>query len=261
MTSIPAAAQEIQIEEVEYTAGVSEGTFRKIGSSINFLLNSGVANTEHIVSTPGVHSWTCPTGVTSLRLQVFGAGGGGGYGTFPTGSDGGAGGGAVFAEITVVPTTVYSITVGAGGAGGVSGASPVGTTGGTSTFNSEVSATGGAPGNTAGSNSTAGNALIADNSNLQSVISGCTGGAIVSGVAQRSDYGLPGGSDPGIHGPGGGGGRGKGADGNTDSIGSGGGGGYADGVAATTFTGGAGGAGAVILSYFLPPDSTDIPPT
>lgn len=263
MTKITPSKQEIQIEEVQYTAGVSEGTFRKMGSAVNYASDSTdelVDNTEHIVSTPGSYNWTCPENVTKIRAQIFGGGGGGGYATFPTGSDGGAGGGAIVAEITVVPTTVYSITVGAGGTGGASGGSPVGTSGGTSSFNGEVSAVGGAPGNTAGSNSAQGYPSVIDASNIRSIISGCDGGAIVSGVAQRSDYGLPAGADPGIHGPGGGGGRGKGADGGGDSVGSGGGGGYADGVAATTFPGGAGGAGAVVISYFLPPGSADNAP-
>lgn len=74
--------------------------------------------------TPGVHSWVCPVGITTLRVRCWGAGGGGGAST-PTagGTEGHGGGGGEYAEktITVVPLTLYTITVGAGGIGGTDG--------------------------------------------------------------------------------------------------------------------------------------------
>ena len=67
-------------------------------------------------TTPGANTWTCPAGVTEVQLLVVAGGGGGGGGV---NAGGGAGGGGLLedASYTVVPGTVYDITVGAGGAG------------------------------------------------------------------------------------------------------------------------------------------------
>lgn len=117
-------------------------------------------------------TWTCPTGVT--KAQVVCVGGGAGSALNAQGSctnvgTGGQGGVAV-ALVTVVPGTVYTITVGTGSAG-------VGTTtvtsisssaGGTTSVGSLVTATGGGGANatnggatngTAGTGSTTGTLL------------------------------------------------------------------------------------------------------
>lgn len=70
-------------------------------------------------------TWTCPQGVFAVTLWGHGGGGGGGGGHagtsgtnhFATG--GGGGGGAMASSITlpVVPTTVYTVNIGAGGVG------------------------------------------------------------------------------------------------------------------------------------------------
>jgi hypothetical protein len=90
-------------------------------------------------------TWTKPSGVTFVRVCVWGGGGGGGSGRFTTAAQdtaGGAGGGggarasAIF-PAACLPSTV-TVTIGAGGAGGAartsasSGAN--GSVGGTSTF-------------------------------------------------------------------------------------------------------------------------------
>lgn len=92
-------------------------------------------------------TWTCPTGVTKAQVVCVGGGSGSAinaYGTCPNPATGGCGGVAV-ALVTVVPGTIYTITVGPGSAG-------VGTTtlttisssaGGTTSFGSLVTATGG----------------------------------------------------------------------------------------------------------------------
>ena len=62
-----------------------------------------------------------PTGVSSLRIDAYGAGGGGG-GSDSSFNGGGGGGGAYTAgAIDVSPGDVLTITVGAGGAGGLAG--------------------------------------------------------------------------------------------------------------------------------------------
>lgn len=83
--------------------------------------------------------WLCPTGVTRVRATVVGGGGGSWYDggdTWPGGH-----GGIAFGTYTVVPGTSYSITVGTGGRGGLAIPSPQ--SGGTSSFASFCSATGG----------------------------------------------------------------------------------------------------------------------
>lgn len=68
----------------------------------------------------GVYTWTCPAGVTSVQVDVWGAGGGGGGGNSTHG--GGGGGGGSYAQepsYPVVPGTVYTYVVGDGGDGSV----------------------------------------------------------------------------------------------------------------------------------------------
>lgn len=65
-------------------------------------------------------SWTCPTGVTTVYALVVGGGGAGFTGLTYVLSNvsgaGGGGGGVLYQALTVVPGTVYPVTVGAGGA-------------------------------------------------------------------------------------------------------------------------------------------------
>ena len=87
-----------------------------------------------LFTTAGTATWTCPTGVTKVFVIVIGGGGG------ATGSDASGPGGLAIGSYTVTPGTGYSYTVGAGGAGSWAG---IGTSGGTSSFSSFCSATGG----------------------------------------------------------------------------------------------------------------------
>ena len=81
-----------------------------------------------VVLTSGT-SWTVPTGVTSVDVECWGAGGGSHYqgGTFT-----GAGGGAYSATTGVAVTAGASITIGIGAAGiaDTIGSSSSGTSGG-----------------------------------------------------------------------------------------------------------------------------------
>ncbi len=108
--------------------------------------------TTTTITTSG--TWTCPAGVTSINVQCWGAGGGGGGGGSAKKYGGGGGGGGGYrinSAVTVVPGTVYNITVGTGGAGGTGGgATGSGGNGGATiaTFGATiVSATGGIGGN------------------------------------------------------------------------------------------------------------------
>ena len=66
----------------------------------------------------GNFTWTCPAGVTSVTLGVTGADGSGAAPGTTTGQAGGGGGGGAYGKwntVTVVPGTVYNLTVGAKG--------------------------------------------------------------------------------------------------------------------------------------------------
>ncbi len=107
-------------------------------------------------TTVGTYTWTCPAGVTKVRVIMSGGGGGGGgawattyYGVARSGHKG-EDGTLITQDITVVPGRTYTIVVGAGGAGGSRkttsesyyGAAPNGQKGGNSSFG-DYSAPGG----------------------------------------------------------------------------------------------------------------------
>jgi hypothetical protein len=83
-------------------------------------------------SSQSSYSFTVPTGITSIRVRCFGAGGGG---SSTYAQAGGGGGGFSIGEFDVVAGDSYVVTVGAGGRPNTSG--------GTSSFGSLISATGG----------------------------------------------------------------------------------------------------------------------
>lgn len=83
-------------------------------------------------SSQGTYSFTAPSGISAVRVRCWGAGGGG---CSTTSNAGGSGGGFSIGEFAVVAGTVYTITVGSGGIAN--------TAGGTSSFGTLISATGG----------------------------------------------------------------------------------------------------------------------
>lgn len=72
-------------------------------------------------STSGSRTWTCPTGVTSVRVMLWAAGGGGGAGSTLYGGGGGAGGGYSESTVTVSAGTGYAVSVPAAAAAGAAG--------------------------------------------------------------------------------------------------------------------------------------------
>jgi hypothetical protein len=136
-----------------------------LGSSTNSVaLLPTIFQSPKKFETPGSYNWKVPPGVTSICIEVWGAGGSGG----PNGR--GGGGGYGYQCFTVVPLTNYIVTVATGGIGRFSqggGSSSVGNlitasggdysggSGGTSTsisgtlfsINGENSSGGGAGGN------------------------------------------------------------------------------------------------------------------
>ncbi|MBP6091113.1 MAG: collagen-like protein, partial [Crocinitomicaceae bacterium] len=67
------------------------------------------------VFTAGVYNWTVPSGVTSVLVEMWGAGGAGGVGMYTYCGGNGGSGGYGKGAINVVPGDVISFTVGAGG--------------------------------------------------------------------------------------------------------------------------------------------------
>jgi hypothetical protein len=123
------------------------------------------ATFAYMAIVPLSSTWTCPTGVTSIQVECWGAGGAGGSAstatsTTPARSGGGGGAGSyVKKTMTVVPGTVYNLIVGVGGIkGGTSAASAYyGNIGGKSEFSggSVIALT--ASGGTGGTGAGAGN--------------------------------------------------------------------------------------------------------
>lgn len=90
-------------------------------------------------------TFTVPAGVTSVQIEMVGAGGSGGN----NGGGGGGGGGYAKGTFTVVPGTNHTVTVGAGGSGtatSISGFSITATAGGDGTFVANPAVGGGGTG-------------------------------------------------------------------------------------------------------------------
>jgi hypothetical protein len=181
-------------------------------------------------STAGTTTWTCPEGITAVRVECWGGGGSGGTGNSVNYCNGGGGGAYAQRTLPVTPGVSYTVVVGNGGAG--VGQYNRGNTGGDSWFGSSttVLAKGGFFGDTGGSGGWLANAQkggSAANSIGTVKWSGGDGGVAVSGgggsSAGRLQAGTSGsGSTGGIAPTGGGNGGNGGAAGVAPGGGSGG---------------------------------------
>ncbi|WP_460077067.1 phage tail protein [Pseudomonas sp. H2_C01] len=115
-----------------------------------------IAQTTHLpyrakilFKAAGVYQWTVPANVWKVFVEVRGGGGSGAFGVLETGAGGGGAGGFSTRLVSVTPGSVITVTVGAGGAY-VTTANTVGNPGGTSSFGSHCSATGGSGGSISG---------------------------------------------------------------------------------------------------------------
>ena len=66
----------------------------------------------NIFNIPGTYTFTVPSGVTSIRCRVVGAGGSGATGGGGGQATGGGGGGYAHGVFAVTPGTSYTVTVG-----------------------------------------------------------------------------------------------------------------------------------------------------
>ena len=184
----------------------------------------------------GTFSWTAPPGVTSVTYLVV-AGGGGGGGV--VGGGGGAGG-VLSGTLTVIPGTVYPITVGSGGIGGAGVSPGTATAGANSVFSTETAIGGGAggPSATNGGNGGSGGGGGGGNTGL------ITGG---NGTAGQGNSGGSNNSETSSPFPSGGGGGAGTAGGNAASstVSGAGGNGVANSISGISVTYGGGGGGGI----------------
>lgn len=81
------------------------------GISTNSSLMPTIYQSPKKFETPGVYNWVVPPGVTSICVEVWGAGGMGFF-TSSTSKAGGGGGGYGYQCFTVSPGTLYTVTIG-----------------------------------------------------------------------------------------------------------------------------------------------------
>jgi len=195
-------------------------------------------STFDVFNTSG--TFIVPNGVTTLRATAIGGGGAGGYHATMPGGGGGAGGTAVGIVTNLTPGMSIAVTVGAGGAG--SDTPGTGFSGGTSSFGTFLSASGGQGGGGgtavqfampggAGGTGSGGQYNVGGSMGSDSIVVACRGG----------DGGGPG-HGRGASGP-------EGGFGATGYGGGGGGGGCTTSGSPVGSAGGAGSVGIVIIEY------------
>ena len=130
------------------------------GNSGKFLTTNGTTSSwlrvsplPTVVVNTSSTTWTCPSNVTTAKVTVVGGGGSGSSFVSQAGG-GGGGGGSAIKWLTVVPGTVYTVTIGAGGAAKAASSSSAGNAGGTSSFSGGVITTVSATGGEGGAGST-----------------------------------------------------------------------------------------------------------
>jgi hypothetical protein len=206
------------------------GTQQQFLTSLQGATGTSFFSNMQVFASAGNFTFTVPSGVTKLMVEVWGGGGGGGNGSTTSSGflSGGGGGGYGKQVITVVSGNVYSLVVGSGGTGG-------GGNGGNSSFGNLISATGGVGGMSVGT-------YQIPVGGSSSAIFNVTGGE--GQWAGSTNLGANGGLSYG--GPGG-----RGAlNGLVSVAGSAPGGGGGSGCAAAGYTGGSpGGAGRVVVWY------------
>ena len=184
-----------------------------------------------VYATAGTYTFTIPSGVTKIMVEVWGGGGGGGNGSTATSgwiSSGGAGG--YGKEIlTVAAGNSYTVIVGSGGTSG-------GGIGGNSSFGSLISATGGTGGMSIGTYQIPVGGTSSATFNISGGQGVWTGTSVGWGATGAASYGGAGGA-----------GAANGIS-STDGCSPGGGGGSGCGTAGY-ITGGKGGGGRVVVWY------------
>jgi hypothetical protein len=150
--TITPSGNTLQISATGGGGGVVVTNELAAGNNVGLFTNNGVVQISSFVPNMQFFrnvtnaTFTVPTNVTRIEVEMWGAGGGGGGGDSNGYEGGGGGSGAyainVFTNLT--PGTSYLVTAGAGGNGGGPDAS--GSSGATSSFGTLMTATGGSGG-------------------------------------------------------------------------------------------------------------------
>ncbi len=138
---------------------------------------------EQVFSTPGNSTYTVPSGVSDVKVEIWGGGGGGGGGSHgSSGGTGGGGGGAggllkVFIPVSGGTSCTVGVAAGGSGGGGSGGTgSSGGITCGTSTLGSGGSSGSGGSGSGSSPNAITGTVLMATSGESGASASGGDGG-------------------------------------------------------------------------------------
>lgn len=204
-------------------------------------------------------SFTVPSGINRIMVEVWGGGGGGGGSTVYSTGGGGGGGGFGKDVFIVVPGTIFNVSVGNGGTGGNAGQyGQAGAAGWASSFGSLISAQGGSGGGGGNFNHSGGVGGAGGTSSATFNSNGSQGSGGAVGNSSSYTAGGSGGAAGGGGGGGGGGGNGNENNGSPGSIlgGNGGngaapgGGGGAGGQGATWSGNGGNGAAGLVVVYW-----------
>ena len=153
-------------------------------------------------------NWTAPSGVSSVKVRVWGAGGGGAYSIDnQSAATGGGGGGYAEKILLVTPGSSYAVTVGIGGQGGWydgqnSGTQFTAQSGSSSSFAALVSASGGGGGINTTQTSNYGAGAGGSGSSGDINFTGGNGGAFTNNQKASGWMATGGGSAAGPWGPG-----------------------------------------------------------
>jgi trimeric autotransporter adhesin len=252
-------------------------TTRKFFFAFIFLLFSflGFGQSTQTYNTPGTYTFTVPSGIVSINIEVWGAGGAGGGATGNMSAGGGGAGGGYVKKLamTVTPGTTYTVNVGSGGTGDKNS----GNVGNPSWFGSTstiyaVGGNGGALANNDNSYAVGATAVSSGNigfSTIYSYYGGSGGDGIHGGGGGGSSAGTGSNGNMGINTTGGAAvtGGGQGADGSAvngngaNGLTPGGGGAGATATGNKDKSGGNGANGQVIVSWVCPVFSLSSAPT
>ena len=230
------------------------------GNNTNVVFADGASTSAYVLTTSVPFVAPADWNDSNNAIYLFGGGGGGsgsgsGTGSWRTGGAGGGGGAYTkLSNVSLTPSTSYTIAIGAGGAGGASrngtnGVSTAGT-GGSTTFNdgsNTYTANGGLGGsiatNVPSSTGGAGGTAQTVSGLITQAFAGGNGGNGGVNTASNPNSGGGGGGAGGVNGVGGAGGNGISSSTTNLQAGGGGGngGGTAGGIGIAGFGGGAGG--------------------
>ncbi|BAQ85566.1 hypothetical protein [uncultured Mediterranean phage uvMED] len=215
-------------------AGTSGQFLKTLGTGANPTWSDAGGGLQSVQTFTSSGTYTKPSGISKIRVYVTGAGGGGGGSKSSysrSSGSGGAAGGTAIKLLDASSITTVTVTIGTGGGGASAG--NLASNGGTSSFGSHCSATGGEGGQSAGGygNNQQGGVGSSGDLNLygggQNYSMESGGGAITSSKGADSYWG------------GGGAGR-YDSTGNVGYFGSGGGGGSGNAASRSGGTGGNG---------------------